>query len=107
MQRPTDSDDQLVAPLEVFYVVQTTGKVIGKRHHSVRSLLYETRHQAQAELLQLRAANAGADTYDIWKSTTYIEPAEWMSDVVMDDGTMIRPNRKTDRLLPERSKDAN
>ena len=90
VKRPTDAGDQLVTPAEIFYVVQTTGKGIGKRHHRVRSLLYETRRQAQGELLQLRAASAGADTYDVWKSTTYIEPAEWMSDVVMNDGTMIR-----------------
>jgi hypothetical protein len=88
-----------VAPLEVFYVVQTTGTVLGKRHHRVRSLLYETRRQAQAELLQLGAANAGADSYSVWKSATYIEPADWMTDVVMNDGTMIRPKRRNTRPI--------
>ena len=96
-KRATGADDRIVAPLEVFYVVETTGKVIGKRRHRIRSLFYETRPQAQAELLQLQAASACADDYGVWKSTTYIEPAEWLRDVVMKDGTLIRAKPRSTR----------
>lgn len=29
-------------------------------------------------------------TYSIWKATTYVEPAEWLYDVVVADGSVIR-----------------
>jgi hypothetical protein len=77
-------------PLEVFYVVQTTGDIIGRRHHRVCPPLYETRHQAHIELLHLRAAGAGRGTYSIWKAATYVEPAEWLYDVVIADGSVVR-----------------
>jgi hypothetical protein len=76
-------------PLEVFYVVQSTG-VLGERDHRLRSDLYETRPQADSELARLRGADSGG-TYGVWKSVTYIEPAEWLHRVVRSDGTLILP----------------
>jgi hypothetical protein len=76
-------------PLEVFYVVQSTG-VVGKRSHRLRSDLYETRPQAAAELARVRHADSGG-SYSVWKSATYIEPAEWRHRVVRADGTLILP----------------
>jgi hypothetical protein len=87
---PASSDGWPTAPLETFYVVQTTAGVIGKRHHRVCPPLYETRHQAQIELMHLQAASSGSGTYSIWKATTYVEPAEWLYDVVVTDGSVIR-----------------
>lgn len=84
------ADDRLSVPLEVFYVVQTTGSVIGSRHHRVCPPLYETPHQAQIELMDLRAAACGSGTCSVWKATTYLEPAEWLYDVVIADGSMVR-----------------
>ena len=86
------SDSQLVAPLDVFSVVKTTGTILGRRSHRVCPPLYETRAQAEAALPRLLPANGGTDTYDVWKHSTYIEPAGWMSDVVMADGTIVRSN---------------
>jgi hypothetical protein len=76
-------------PVEVFYVVLSKGTV-GERHHCLRSALYETRPQAHAELVRIRAADS-AGSYDVWKSATYIEPAEWLHRVVRSDGTLILP----------------
>ena len=76
-------------PVEVFYVVQSTG-VLGERDHRLRSDLYETRPQADFELVHLRRADSGG-TYSVWKSVTYIEPAEWLHRVVRSDGTLILP----------------
>ena len=84
------TDDRPPAPLEVFYVVQTTAGVIGKRHHRVCPPLYETRRQAQIELMHLQTTSSGSGTYSIWKATTYVEPAEWLYDVVVADGSVIR-----------------
>ena len=78
------------APLEVFYVVQTTGDVVGRRHHRVCPPLYETRHQACVELMHLQAAGTGDGTLSIWKATTYAEPAEWLYDVVIANGSIVR-----------------
>ena len=84
-------DNHVPVPLEVFYVVQTTGAVIGRRHHRVCPPLYETRQQACIELMHLQAAAAaGGGTYSIWKATTYVEPAEWLYDVVVADGSIVR-----------------
>jgi hypothetical protein len=94
---PAASTDCLPVPLEVFYVVQTTGGVIGRRHHRICPPLYETPHQAQIELLHLRAAASGSGTYSVWKATTYIEPAEWLYDVVIADGSLIRPGDRQRR----------
>jgi len=77
------------SPLEVFYVVQSTG-VVGERNHCLRSDLYETRPQAAAELARLRHADSGG-CFSVWKSATYIEPAEWRHRVVRSDGTLILP----------------
>jgi len=86
-RRPKAADDQ-AAPLAVFYVVETTGQVIGERHHRVCSHLFETSFQAHTELARLELANAGG-AFSIWKGTTYIEPAEWLDDVIMADDTVI------------------
>jgi hypothetical protein len=91
------SEHHPAAPLDVFYVVETTGQVSGERHHRVRSLLFETPCQADKERTRLQIANT-LGTFSIWKGTTYIEPAEWSYDVVMADGTVIRSRRG--KLLP-------
>jgi hypothetical protein len=90
-RRPNAADDQAV-PLAVFYVVETTGQVIGERHHRVCSHLFETSFQAHTELARLELANASG-AFSIWKGTTYIEPAEWLDDVMMADGTVIPARR--------------
>jgi hypothetical protein len=77
-------------PLEVFYVVRTTGDVVGTRRHRICPPLYETRHQAQAKLMKLQAAGSGSDTYSVWKAVTYVEPADWLYDVVIANGSVIR-----------------
>jgi hypothetical protein len=69
--------------------MQTTGGVIGRRHHRVCPPLYETPRQARVELLRLQAAASGSGTYSVWKAATYIEPAEWLYDVVTADGSII------------------
>ena len=40
--------------------------------------------------MHLEAASCGSGTFSIWKATTYIEPAEWLYDVVVADGSVIR-----------------
>lgn len=77
------------SPHEVFYIVQSTG-VVGERNHRLRSDLYETRPQAEVELSRLRQTDAAA-SYSVWKSATYVEPAEWRHRVVRSDGTLILP----------------
>ncbi len=89
-RQTASTDDGLPVPLEVFYVVRTTGGIVGKRHHRICPPLYETPRQAQTELIHLRAAACSSGTYSIWKSTAYIEPAEWLYDVVIADGSIIR-----------------
>jgi len=74
--RPASADDRPTAPLEVYYVVQTTAGVIGKRQHRMPPSLFDMRNQAQIELLYLQEACPGSGTYGIWKSTTYAELAE-------------------------------
>lgn len=86
---PMRAEHHPAAPLDVFYVVETTGQVSGERHHRVRSLLFETPSQANKERTRLQKASAHG-TFSVWKGTTYIEPAEWSYDVVMADGTVIR-----------------
>ena len=90
--------NHLAAPLDVFYVVETTGHVSGERHHRVRSLLFETRFQANKERMRLEMAGARG-RFSVWMGTTYIEPADWLYDVVMTDGTVIRSKRES--LLPD------
>jgi hypothetical protein len=87
------------APLDVYYVVETTAGVVGERHHLVSSSLYATSRQADIELERLAAVNTATD-YAVWKSSTYVEPARWAYDVVLADGTVLRPNAS---LLPGRS----
>lgn len=102
-RRSTSADVRSTAPLEVYYTVQTTAGVIAKRHHRVRPPLYKRRNQAQLELLHLlQAVSPGSGTYSIWKATTYVEPAEWLYDVVVADGSLIRlrgrdPQRSANR----------
>lgn len=74
-------------PADVFYVVQSSG-LPGKREHDVSSVLYETHAQASTELTRLKAGNPDGD-YDIWKSSSYIEPPSWLYCVVLADGTVI------------------
>jgi hypothetical protein len=52
--------------------------------------VYETQHEAQIELIHLQAASSGRGTCSIWKATTYVEPAEWLYDVVVANGAVIR-----------------
>jgi hypothetical protein len=85
-----NADDRPSVPVDVFYVVQTTAGLIGRRHHRVCPPLYETRRQAQIELTLLQTTSSSSGTYSIWKATTYIEPAEWLYDVVVADGSVIR-----------------
>jgi hypothetical protein len=103
-RRSASTDDRPPAPVDVFYVVQTTAGVIGKRHHRVWPPLYETRHQAQIELMHLQTASSGSGTYSIWKASTYVEPAEWLYDVVVADGSVIylgdrNPRRSKNRRV--------
>lgn len=100
--RSTSTDDCPTVPLEVYYIVQTTGGIVGKRQHRVHPPLYEMRSQAQIELMHVQAACPGSGTYSIWKATTYVEPAEWLYDVVVADGSLIRlrggdPQRSANR----------
>lgn len=76
-------------PVEVFYVVQSKG-ALGERDHHLCSALYETRTQAESELARLRTLESGG-SYGVWKSATYIEPAEWLHRVVRSDGSLILP----------------
>jgi hypothetical protein len=87
----------VTAPLDVFYVVETTGEVSGERHHRVHPPLFETRKQAHDKLAHVQVTNAPG-TFSIWKGTTYVEPAGWSYDVEMADGTVIRSGRRS--VLP-------
>jgi hypothetical protein len=77
------------APADVYYVVETSGRILGERQHRAASSLYETRSQAQAELTRLLAMTDG-NAYSVWKGSTYIEPARWAHDLVLEDGTVLR-----------------
>jgi hypothetical protein len=85
----------VATPADVFYVVQSSG-LPGRRAHDVSSDLYETHAQARTELARLQAGNPGGD-YDIWKSSTYIEPPAWLYCVVLADGTVIPTVSETQR----------
>ena len=76
----------LLAPADVFYVVQSSGAP-GRREHHVASVLYETRAQAHTEFARLSAAHSG--DYSVWKSTTYVEPPQWGHVVMRADGTVV------------------
>jgi len=86
-----NADDRPSVPLDVFYVVQTSSGAVGNRHHHVCPPLYEMRRQAEIKLIQLQTASSGRGTYSIWKGTTYVEPAEWLYDVVVADGSVMCP----------------
>lgn len=84
--------DCLPAPLEVFYVVQTSAGIVGERHHRMQTPLYEARLQASMELVRLQAAGSSENvTYSVWNAATYVEPAGWRYDVAMADGSVIHP----------------
>lgn len=88
LERRANAADYAAAPLDVFYVVETTDRVVGERKHRVCPPLFETRPQACRALAGLRGTKAPG-TLSIWKGTTHIEPARWSYDVVMADGTTI------------------
>jgi hypothetical protein len=77
----------VTAPCEVFYVVETSSSA-RKREHRTCSVLYETRPQAEAQRVRLTRDNPGK-IYNVWKQTTHIEPAVWLLDVVMADGSVL------------------
>lgn len=99
LRHASSTAGRVPVPLEVFYVVQTTGDVIGRRHHRVCPPLYETRRQAHIELMHLQAAGTGGGTLGIWKATTYVEPAEWLYDVVIADGSVVRLRDRHQRRI--------
>lgn len=78
---------QPITPVDVYFVVQSSGK-LGKRDHKVISPLFETHAQAHAELTRLRIERKDK-VLSVWKHTTQVEPAEWLADVIMADGTVI------------------
>ena len=71
-------------------MVYTTCGPIGERHHQICPPLYETSRQAEMELIHLRTAGSSNGTYSVWKAATYIEPAQWLYDLVIADGSVIR-----------------
>lgn len=99
-QRSPGKDERTPVPLDVFYFVQTTAGVIGKRLRRVCPPLYGTRQRPQIELMHLQTAGAGSGTYSIWKATTYLDPAEWLHDVVVANGALIRIRRRNPRPAP-------
>jgi hypothetical protein len=80
---------QTETSVEIFYVVRTVAAE-GERNHYLCSVLYETGPQARTELTRLKREDATAG-YGVWKSETFVEPAEWLHRVVRVDGTMILP----------------
>jgi len=72
----------------VYYVVQSSG-VVGKRDHRVISPLYETRVQADDELTRLRTGKTRG-VLSVWMRTASTEPPQWLSDVIMADGRVVR-----------------
>jgi hypothetical protein len=88
---PPVATASVMAPSEVFYVVETWSSA-RKREHQTCSVLYETRPQAEAERARLTQANPGR-IYNVWKHTTHIEPPLWLMDVVMADGSVLQAPR--------------
>lgn len=87
MGSKSPDDRRPATPSEVFYVVQTTAGAVGYRRHRLRSPLYQTRQQAQIRLMRLQMASPGCRSYSVWSSTTYVEPAQWLYEVVMSRGS--------------------
>ena len=79
--------NRLAAPADVYYVVQSSG-IAGKHDHEVISPLYQTRPQADAELARLRNLKKKG-VLTVWMRTAREEPPQWLSDVIMADGTVI------------------
>jgi len=93
-------------PVDVFYIVQSKGDR-GERDHLLRSVPYETQAQAETELGRLRAADVtAAASYGIWRSTTYVDPAEWLHRVVRSDETLILPRLRGTQKCADASDDA-
>jgi hypothetical protein len=78
---------QTETSVDIFYVVRTLAAE-GERNHYLCSVLYETGPQAQTELTRLQREDAAA-RYEVWKSATFVEPAEWRHRVVRADGSLI------------------
>lgn len=76
-----------IAPADVYYVVQSSGTA-RRRDHEVISPLYETRGQADAEVTRLRSGKTKG-VLSVWMRTAQEEPAQWLCDVVMADGSVI------------------
>jgi hypothetical protein len=76
-----------ITPVDVYFVVQSRGKP-GKNDHKVISPLFETRVQAHAELTRLRPERKDK-VLTVWKHTTQVQPAQWLADVIMADGSVI------------------
>lgn len=76
------------APADVYYVVESSRGIPGERQHRAASPLFETMSLARAELARLVAEN-DEKAYSVWKGSTYIEPARWSHDVVLEDGTVL------------------
>jgi hypothetical protein len=87
-------------PVEIFYVVLSKGS-LGERDHRLCSALYENLALAEVERARLRAADLGGN-YSVWKSSTYIEPGEWLHRVVRSDGTLIMPRLRGVETFGER-----
>ena len=83
--------NQSAAPADVYYVVRSSG-ITGKRDHQVISPLYETRPQAEAELARLRNVKKRG-VLSVWMRTAQEEPPQWLSDVIMADGTVIHASK--------------
>jgi hypothetical protein len=81
------SANPIWTPADVFYVVQSTG-LEGEQQHRVCFVLYETRLQAEAELVRLRKARPDL-VYSVWHSATYVEPHTWLYPVVLADGNVV------------------
>ena len=79
------------APNEVYYVVRSAG-IVGRRDHEVVSPLYETRWQADKELARLRTGKKHG-VLSVRTRTSATVPPEWLSDVILCDGTIVRAPR--------------
>jgi hypothetical protein len=79
------------APNEVYFVVRSSG-IVGRRDHEVISPLYETRWQAAKELARLRSGMKRG-VLSVHARSSAGQPPEWLSDVVLSDGTIVRAPR--------------
>jgi hypothetical protein len=82
-----NTSTQQSAPADVYYVVEFP-RAMGQRDLQMSSLLFETRPQAEREMARMRKANR-AGVFGVRTYTTPTKPVQWLSDVVMADGTII------------------